>query len=76
VLTKDFKVNYYKDQALYKGTIQLYTVTKIVKKGADTFELVNPGRTYVLSEPKSAKSGTIDKWIKVLNESIGKLTTK
>jgi hypothetical protein len=69
VLTKDNKINYYKDQALYKGTIQLFGGTKVVKKGKDTFEIVNPTRIFSLSEAKSGVN-TIDTWVNKIQECI------
>lgn len=61
-MTNDGKINYYKDSALYKGTIYLKDSTRVVKKSKDSFEIITPSRIYYLSEPKNA-GNTTDIWI-------------
>lgn len=55
-------MNYYKDQALYRGTIKLDKDTKVVKTGRDRFEIQTPHRVYYLSETDNSKLST-DTWI-------------
>jgi len=46
VLFKDGKMNYYKDKALFRGSIKLTPDTKVVKISKDKFEIITPNRTY------------------------------
>ena len=65
-------MNYYKDKALYRGTIQLCKQTKIVKTGRDRFEIHTPGRIYYISETENSKL-TADIWIEKIRQVVDNL---
>lgn len=69
VLTPEGKMNYYKDKALYRGTILLCKNTKVVKTGRDRFEVHTPNRIYYLSETDNSKLMS-DVWIEKIREVI------
>lgn len=73
ILNKDGKLNYYKDSALYKGTVQLQKETRLLKSGKLEFQIVNPTRTYCLIETdKNANS--IETWIEKIQSVITNLS--
>lgn len=71
-MTKDGIINYYKDKALHRGFIKLTLETKVLKTGKDRFEIINPNRTYYLSETDNFRLSS-DEWIEKIKEYIGKL---
>ena len=75
VLTKDGALNYYKDQALLRGSIRLCKDTRIVKVGKDKLDIVAPSRTFHMCESDKDRL-SIDTWIDHMKSVIERLKQK
>lgn len=65
-------MNYYKDRALYRGSIALCKETKVMKTGRDRFEIHTPTRIYYMSETENGKL-TSDVWIDKIRQVVDSL---
>ena len=65
-------MNYYKDQALFRGQIKLTSDTKVIKTAKDKFEIITPSRTYFLIEAENCRLSS-DNWIDKIREVIEQL---
>ena len=73
ILSQDGQLKYFDLDAEQKGTILLTKETRILKKKAAHFEIINPERTWYLYSEDKQPEPIIDAWVAALTSVISGL---